>query len=278
VFADYVLTESGGYQLSTPAGVRLPVLAAEKGTYWSTLRFHGTPGHASQPFRADNALVTAARAVARLAAYAPVPELHDVWRGFVERMGFPDDVRAALLDPARFEAGLDALPVGMARVAHACTHTTFAPTVVHGGTKINVIPDVVELLVDIRTLPGQTSAEVRALLDDALGDLADRVEIESIDDPSSGSPTDTPLWDTLGRVTQRLVQGSALVPFLQTGATDNRFYRRAGAIGYGFGLFSKRLTMDDYATMFHGNDERVDVDSLALSEQLWEAVARDFLG
>ena len=278
VYADYVLTESGGYQLPTSEGIRLPVLAAEKGTYWSTLRFHGTPGHASAPYRADNALVTAARAVQRLAAYAPALDLHPVWRRFVERMGFPEDIRQALLDPARFEEGLDALSPGMARVAHACTHTTFAPTVMHGGTKINVIPDVVELLVDIRTLPGQTGPEVRALLDDALGDLAGQVEIDSIDDPSSVSPTDTPLWETLGRVTQRLVAGSALVPFLQTGATDNRFYRRAGAIGYGFGLFSKRLTMDDYATMFHGNDERVDIDSLALSEQLWEAVVRDFLG
>jgi hypothetical protein len=29
--------------------------------------------------------------------------------------------------------------------------------------------------------------------------------------------------------------------------------------------------------MFHGNDERVDVESLGLSAQLWEAVARDLL-
>ena len=49
----------------------------------------------------------------------------------------------------------------MARIAHACTHTTFAPTVMHGGTKTNVIPDRVELEVDIRTLPGQTGDEVR---------------------------------------------------------------------------------------------------------------------
>jgi hypothetical protein len=27
--------------------------------------------------------------------------------------------------------------------------------------------------------------------------------------------------------------------------------------------------------MFHGDDERVDVDSLVLSTQLWEDVARD---
>ena len=66
----------------------------------------------------------------------------------------------------------------------------------HGGTKTNVIPDMVELEVDIRTLPGQTGEETRALLDEALGDLADRVEIESNDDPSTESPIDTPLWDS----------------------------------------------------------------------------------
>ena len=30
--------------------------------------------------------------------------------------------------------------------------------------------------------------------------------------------------------------------------------------------------------MFHGNDERVDQESLPLSTQLWEAVARDLVG
>ena len=30
--------------------------------------------------------------------------------------------------------------------------------------------------------------------------------------------------------------------------------------------------------MFHGDDERVDVESLRLSTELWEAVADDLLG
>jgi acetylornithine deacetylase/succinyl-diaminopimelate desuccinylase-like protein len=38
------------------------------------------------------------------------------------------------------------------------------------------------------------------------------------------------------------------------------------------------MSFEDYATMFHGNDERVDTDSLVLSTQLFEAVARDLLG
>src|SRR2546421_126879 len=94
---------------------------------------------------------------------------------------------------------------------------------------------------------------------------------------STPSPADTPLWDAMGRVSSRLVEGSALVPFLTVGATDARFFRRAGSVAYGFGLFSRKLSFDDYASMFHGNDERVDVDSLIMSTRLWEALAQDLL-
>ncbi len=277
VYADYVLTESGGYQMPTADGVRLPVLTAEKGTFWSKLRIRGTPGHGSQPFRTDNALVTAAEVVRRISAYQPDGMIHEVWRKFVEGMAYPEEITKAFLDPDGLRDALSELPLGMSRLVHACTHTTFAPTVMHAGTKTNVIPDLVELEVDIRTLPGQDGASARAMLEEALGDLADRVEIESNDDPATESAIDTPLWDSLSRVTSRLVENSALVPFLMVGGTDNRFFRRAGSVGYGFALFSRRLAFEDYATMFHGNDERVDQESLGLSEVLWEAVARDLL-
>ena len=200
-----------------------------------------------------------------------------MWRKFVEGMHYPKEITEAFLDPDGLRQALPELPLGMSRLVHTCTHTTFSPNVMHGGIKTNVVPDSVELEVDIRTLPGQTGDEVRAMLDEVLADLADRVELESNDDPSTASPIDTPLWDSLARVTGRLVEGSALVPFLMVGGTDNRFFRRAGSVGYGFGLFSQKLSFEDYATMFHGNDERVDVDSLALTEQLWEAVAHDLL-
>jgi acetylornithine deacetylase/succinyl-diaminopimelate desuccinylase-like protein len=277
VMADYVLTESGGFQMQSPSGVRLPVWVAEKGTYWSKIRVKGTPGHGSQPHRTDNALVKAAEVVRRLAEFESAASIHEVWRAYVEGMQFPEEISTALLDAALLPSAMAEMPIGMARMIHACTHTTFSPNVAHGGTKTNVIPDSVDLEVDIRTLPGQTGEEVRALIDEALGDLADQVEITSRDDPSSASPIDTPLWDSLARVSGQLVEGSALVPFLMVGATDNRYFRREGSVGYGFGLFSRRITFEDYATMFHGNDERVDVESLALSEQLWEAVARDLL-
>ena len=169
--ADYVVTEAGGFQMPNAKGPRLPVIVGEKGSYWCRITVRGTPGHASQPFRTDNALVTAAEIVRRLAEYRPPTMIHDTWRRFIEGVDFGPEWNARLLDEATLHDFCEELPIGLARQAHACTHTTFAPTIIHGGTKTNVIPDLVDVEVDIRTLPGQTSADIRKMLADALGDL-----------------------------------------------------------------------------------------------------------
>jgi acetylornithine deacetylase/succinyl-diaminopimelate desuccinylase-like protein len=278
--ADYVVTEMGGMRLPAQGAAKLPIMAAEKGTYWCKIRVSGTPGHGSMPFRTDSALVKAAEIVQRLANYQPEPVIHETWRRFVEQMEFPPDLSEALLDPAKVRDVAAALPeLGMARMIHACTHTTFAPTVLGAGVKANVIPDTAELQVDIRTLPGQSLDDVDAMLREALGPYADLVEIDPFSAmPASASPLDTPLWDALTRHTQRLVPGAETVPFMIVGATDSRFFRKIGATCYGYGLFSDRISFADFATMFHGDDERIDVESLRLTTELWESLIRDFLG
>src|SRR3954451_2167276 len=201
VAADYVVTEAGGFQMPTARGPRLPVIVGEKGSYWCRIAVRGTPGHASQPFRTDNALVTAAEIVRRLADYRPPTVIHDTWRTFIEGIDFGAEWNTKLLDEAQLRDFCEELPIGLARQAHACTHTTFAPTIIHGGTKTNVIPDLVEVEVDIRTLPGQRASDIQKMLNDALGDLAQCVDITPFDENESmSSPTETPLWDAMERV------------------------------------------------------------------------------
>ena len=67
-------------------------------------------------------------------------------------------------------------------------------------------------------------------------------------------------------------------PSLTTGGTDARFFRALGIPAYGMALYSRAMTMAQYSSMFHGNDERVDQESLRLTVELYEAVARDLLG
>ena len=280
VKADYVITESGGVPLPSPTGPKLTVNVAEKGAHWCKLRIHGTPAHASRPLRTDNAVVKAAAIVTRIAEYRPETRITEVWRRFVEGMSYTPELTSALLDAERLWDSVHELSrVDLARTAHACTHATFAPTILHGGTKTNVIPDSVELEIDIRTLPGHTAADVDAMLDDIIGtELRDSVQVTATsNDEATASPIDTPLWSALEGLCARLSPGATLVPSMMTGATDARFFRRRGVHSYGFGLFSGRIPPREISAMYHGNDERVDTESLRLSTDLWEGLAREFL-
>jgi acetylornithine deacetylase/succinyl-diaminopimelate desuccinylase-like protein len=168
----------------------------------------------------------------------------------------------------------------LAREAHACTHTTFSPNVAHGGSKVNVIPDKVEIQVDIRALPGVTSEDVEAMLKEAMGDLADRVTIDTPPNRRRGgslSPLDTPIMHAMARVAVRMMPNSSVVPTMTTGGTDARFFRWKGIPSYGFGLHSLRIPYTEYPVMFHGHNERVDTESLRLSAEMWEVLCRDFL-
>ena len=280
VHGDYVITESGGFPMGGADGTpRLPVIVGEKGVFWSRLVITGTPGHGSQPLRTDNALVKAAEVVRRIDEFRPEAQLHEAWTRFIEGIGFPPELSEPLLDPDRIDDFCDELPlVGLARQAHACTHTTMAPTLMRAGTKLNVIPDRVELDVDIRTLPGWDTGDVVAMLEEVIGDLADDVTIEmGSEQVSTTSPIDTPLWGALERVSRIFYPGARTVPYLTVGATDARFHRALGSVAYGFGLHSTAISFEQYGAMFHGIDERVDVESLRLSTEMWIALAHDFL-
>ena len=277
--ADYLLTENGGTVSQHGDELNVTVHVGEKGVAWRKLRVQGTPGHGSMPYGADNALVKAAQVVSRLAEYRPAPYVDELWTAFVGSLGLDPDVKAALVDPARLDETIGRLPATLAKLAWSNTHTTFSPNVCHGGVKTNVIPDVVDIEVDIRTIPGDSEDEVRRHLDKALGDLMDDVTIEKLfSKQASVSPTGTPLWDVLARVVDGHYPGARLLPRLILGFTDAPYFRAHGAVAYGFGLFSRALTAEAMAGRFHGNDERVDVESLALTTQAWLDVCELFLG
>jgi acetylornithine deacetylase/succinyl-diaminopimelate desuccinylase-like protein len=279
VQADYVLSEWGGVPIESPTGSKLWITVGQKGGTDVRMTVRGVAGHASMPFGSDNALVKAAKIVQRLAELQLSPEITDTWRLQVEHMDYDAELTAALLDPTRIDDALGQLSPGMAKRAHACTRTTVSPTVMHGGVKSNVIPDSVELSVLIRRLPGYTLEDVMTLLDDALGDLRHHVDISTrMEVAPTQSPLDTPLWNTLQRVSKKLTVDASCIPALTPGGNDLGYFRDKGSVAYGFGLLSNAISLEDFFSMFHGVDERVDVESLRLSTDLWREVARDLLG
>jgi acetylornithine deacetylase/succinyl-diaminopimelate desuccinylase-like protein len=280
VGADFVLTELGGWrQPRADGGTRVVVNVAEKGISWLRLRVAGTPGHGSMPYGTDNALVTAAEVVRRLAAIRTMPHLGDLWESFVAGLEVSPELRAILSDPQRLDDGLTALDAASGRLAHACSHTTISPNVVHGGQKTNTIPDVVDIEVDIRTVPGETVESARRYVADALGELASKVDITLLQHAeSTRSATDNALWDAVSRQVKSAFPGAELVPGLIVGGTDARFYRRRGSVAYGAALFSPGVTFESFGQRFHGNDERIDVESLGLTGEFFYGVSRSLIG
>lgn len=279
ITTDYALCENGGLHGGSPTAPSVGINVAEKGVAWRRLTVRGTPGHGSMPFKADNALVKAAAVVTRISEYQPAPGIHDLWPAQLDALGVDEDTRARLLDPVALDEFLAELPrEAGAGFLHACTHTTFSANTAVGQTKTNVVPDHVTVDVDIRTLPGEGPDEVDVHLQAALGDLYDAVEVEVLmNDPASISPPDTRLWDALQAAVARPFPGVVMRPQMAVGFTDARVHRELGAVSYGAGLLSPDLSAAEFGSRFHGNDERIDTESLGLTTQFWSDVVGSFL-
>ena len=244
----------------------------EKGPFWRRLRSGGTPGHASQPYGTENALLPVARALSNLAD-APLPVvITPEWRTFVEGLDLPDSEAVALTDPDLIDGAIEALfgdRPGFARYVHACTHLTVAPTVMRAGSKTNTIPDTALAEVDVRALPGQDARTVDEHLRKAIGADYERLEVEPIADfQATATAPAGPLWAALAGAIEDLTGSRRILPTMMPATTDARFFRARGTMAYGVGLFDDQVDFDEFLGMFHGNDERVSLDSLGLTAEV----------
>jgi acetylornithine deacetylase/succinyl-diaminopimelate desuccinylase-like protein len=272
VGCDYLLTEIAYPPIRTGSGSAYPVTVGEKGPFWRRIRSAGTPGHASQPYQTQNALVPVARVLAHLAETPSPVSMSPQWRTFVAGLGLPPGEAANLIDPERIDSAIEALfgeRPGFARYVHACTHLTVAPTVMQAGGKTNTIPDTGFAEVDIRALPGQDAHTVDEHLRKVTGPEYERLEIEPIADfEASASASAGPLWEAVTGAIGDVTGSRRILPTLTPATTDARFFRARGTVAYGVGLFDQRVDFDEFLGMFHGQNERVSIDSLGLTAEV----------
>jgi acetylornithine deacetylase/succinyl-diaminopimelate desuccinylase-like protein len=171
-----------------------------------------------------------------------------------------------LLDPRTADLAARALgPRG--RQLSRVIRNTVSPTIVRGGSKINVIPSEIELQLDGRLLPGFTPDDLMNELAELLGDA---LELEVIrHDPVPGD-ADLSFFEPLAEVLRELDPDAIPVPMLQAGVTDGRFLSRIGIQTYGFLPLRLEEGFDVYS-LIHAADERVPVDAVRFGV---EAVGR----
>lgn len=281
VECDFVLTEVAGPNIGRPGESVIPVTVAEKGPAWRTLSTSGVAGHGSQPYRRDNAVITMAEVITRVGEHSQPVLITDEWRACVPYLPVDQSLVHALVDPEHVDDAIAEIAESdevLARWIHACTHMTFSPNVIHGGTKSNVIPDSTDAEFDVRLLPGHEMADIADHLRKVLGpDLFDRIDVVPVRQmKANGSNPAGPLWEAIADAAEIHTGTREIAPTLTPVTTDARFFRAKGIPAYGVGLFDDAVTFPEMLGMFHGADERVSEASVVATTEFLATVIDRF--
>jgi acetylornithine deacetylase/succinyl-diaminopimelate desuccinylase-like protein len=253
--------EVGGFS-ATVRGRRVYLIeAAEKGMAWMKVTARGRAGHGSMINR-ENAVTALASAVARVGAHDWPVRLTPTMQTLLASVGELAGVEAT---PENAPALIEEFG-GAARMLGAVIRNSVNPTMLGAGYKVNVIPTEATAHLDGRFLPGFED-EFFATLAELLGESID-VEYLSHQQPWE-TPYDGDLVEAMTRSILAEDDEAVVAPYLMSGGTDAKHFRKLGMRSYGFAPL--RLPADlDFTALFHGVDERVPVDALEFGARVFD--------
>jgi carboxypeptidase PM20D1 len=231
-----------------------------------------------------------AKLLAKAEGYRPPLRLHESVRASLAGMAGAPELAPLEGVLRRAASGDAAAGEELARDPrfNAQLRTTFAPTLLRGGIRENVLPPDAEANLNVRLMPGERLDDfIRALMAHAgagvyavsegsakgKGDLEVVVADRGVEAPAS--PLDHEVYRALEAAARRLSPGAAVSPRLATGATDLRFFRAKGVAGYGIAPCPAGELEEGTP---HHHDERVAVSSVSWGVGYVLEVLRDLGG
>jgi acetylornithine deacetylase/succinyl-diaminopimelate desuccinylase-like protein len=260
--AEFLINE-GGENLLDDGKVRyIGVDVGEKTTFWLHVVAHGRSGHASRPIpnSAPDRLV---QALDRILAYRTPLRVLPVVEEFLREMAPYEPPKEAseyrnirkVVDDKKFQQDLE-----KDESLNFLLRDTISLTMMGGSEQTNVIPPEAWANLDVRILPGGDPeallAQIRRIVNDP------DVTVEPINREfrrANYSPTDTPLYDDIRKVSAKYFPGAPVVPHITSGYTENQRYRPLGIYAYGFNPYT---ATEEEGNTEHGNDERIRVEEV----------------
>ena len=265
VKASFLLDEGGPISLGMLSFVKRDIAligVAEKGYIDLALRAKGTGGHASMPPK-TTAPGNLARAIAAIEANPAKARLTKTLESFLVRLA-PESSQ-----PYRFlfanlwlTKSLILKTFGAAPTTNALIRTTNAVTMLEGSAKENVLADKAEATVNVRILPGESSAgvigRIGALAKPFGVDVSSKHEGHEVE-PSGESGTDHEGWKFIEAALALSHPEVTCVPFLFSAGTDTKHYRNVVEAMFRFSCLPQ--SQQDLSGV-HGDNERVRLEDL----------------
>jgi acetylornithine deacetylase/succinyl-diaminopimelate desuccinylase-like protein len=258
VFKDvrYAIGEFGGFTLQIGKKRFYPIMIAEKQICWMKVTARGQGGHGSMPVR-GGAMARLADALKKLDEHHTPVHITPPARMMVEAMasalgGVQGFLLGQLNNPAMTQTILKFLGE-RGRTFYPLFHNTASPTILHGSSKINVIPGEVSVELDGRLLPGFKPEDMMRELSEILGK---DVQLDLVQFEAGPSEPDMGMFDTLAGILRESDPEGVPIPLLLSGVTDGRFFSTLGIQTYGF--LPMTLPEDfNFASVIHAANERI---------------------
>lgn len=276
--AEFMINE-GGVIDSKDGRVRsYDVGLTEKSPFWVKVTARGRPGHGSQPFVRDNAVLTLLRALDRLARYETPIRVTPAADAFFK-------ARAATQPPARaakFRNIRDSIrdaefrrTIEEDQYYNAILRNTISITMLQGSPQTNIIPTVAEARLDIRLLPDEDPAAFLEELKRVMAEPGITLEPFGAWISATASPVDSEMMRAIDRARARHHPGATLAPTILTGWTESAMMRPLGVQAYGFEPYVLDPSEQSRA---HGNDERISVENVLRGARILEEIVLDVAG
>ncbi len=261
------ISEVGGFSVTVGEGTRLYfVEAAQKGIHWMKLTAKGRAGHGSM-VNNENAITALSHAVAKIGSHEWPQRYTKTVRILFQKIAQATgkEYDETDLRPLLAEFGTTARMIG------ATLQNTANPTLLDAGYKANVIPQTASAIVDGRFLPGYED-EMNATIRDLIGP---DIEIETITrDIALEVDFQGDLVDAMCAAILSEDPEGIPVPYMMSGGTDNKALSDLGIVGFGFSPLKLPPELD-FASLFHGVDERVPVDGIKFGVHVLESFLKN---
>ncbi len=256
VFADCTeaIGEVGGFSVDLNDRARLYLIqTAEKGISWLRLRATSSAGHGSMLHDA-NAVTRLAGAVSRIGEHEFPLVISDGDRELLDAVAEICGIDWDPADPVECLSRLGPL----ARVVGASLRNTANPTMLAAGERVNVVPSRAEATIDARFVPGGEDA-LLGEIDRLMGPGIEREVLHSA--VSVQTSFEGALIDAMAAALRAEDPLARAVPYTFSGGTDAKAFSTLGIRCFGFSPLMLPRGFD-FASVFHGVDERVPIAAL----------------
>ncbi len=278
--AEFAINEGGWIMKNEDGSVRyVSISTLDKQSISVLLSSKGTSTHSSMPV-SDNPLASLGAAIAKIAAYeAPVELTPDNKLFFLTLAKTSKGATANFFrqlvngTPAQVKAA--SAEISKDPLMHAIMRNTFAPVIMNGGFRSNVIPGSAEATVNMRIIPGTDPNAMVALLEKLVNDKRITIKLgntQTSDNKPTPSPTSSELYRALETEAKAQWPNVEVTPYTFQAGTDAGAWRSRGVPTYG--IYPYPISKDELQRM-HGNDERVSIASLQQgTEMMYRTLVR----